>query len=48
MPECWKHMVAKLTAARVVDLTCCLSYEQLWQQCGKCDVNVLREGGRHA
>ena len=30
MAECWKHMEAKLTAARVVDLTRCLSYEHLW------------------
>ena len=30
MPECWKYMVAKLTAAGVVDLSCCLSYEQFW------------------
>ena len=28
MPECRKHMLAKLTAAGVVDLTCCLSCEQ--------------------
>ena len=45
MPECWKYMVAKLTGARVVDLSCCLSYEQLWQRCGECNVRVLREGG---
>ena len=35
-------MVAKLTVRGVVDLTCCLSYEQ---PCGKCNVKVLREGG---
>ena len=29
MPKCWKHMVAKLTATGLVDLTCCPSYEQL-------------------
>ena len=28
MPECWKYMVPKLTAAGVVALSCCLSYEQ--------------------
>ena len=29
MPEWWKYMVAKLTAAGVVDLTCCPSREKL-------------------
>ena len=29
MPECWKYMVAKQTAAGVVDLPCCLSCEQI-------------------
>ena len=38
-------MVAKLTAAGVVDLTCCLSNEQSWQRCGTRDLKVLREGG---
>ena len=38
-------MVAKLTAAGVVDFACCLSYEQLWQRCGECNVKVLRDGG---
>ena len=45
MAEGWKHMVAKLMAAGAVDLTCCLSYEQSWQRCGKCDAKVLRDGG---
>ena len=45
MPECWKYMVPKLTAAGVVALSCCLSYEQFWQYCGACGVKVLREGG---
>ena len=38
-------MVAKLTAAGVVDLSSWLSYEQFCQQCGECKVKVLREGG---
>ena len=46
MPECWKYMVPKLTAAGVVALSCCLSYEQFWRYCGACGVKVLREGGR--
>ena len=46
MPERWKHMVAKLTAAGVVDLTCGLSHEQSWQRCANCNVKVLREGGQ--
>ena len=41
MVECWKYMVPKLTAAGVVDLSCCLSYEQFWQHCG---LKVQREG----
>ena len=41
-------MVAKPTAAGVVDLSCCLSYEQIWQRCGVCKVKVLREGGKEA
>ena len=45
MAECWKYMVPKLTAAGVVDLSCCLSYEHVWQHCGDCRVKVLREGG---
>ena len=45
MAKCWKYMVPKLTATGVVDLSCCLSYEQPWQQCGECRVKVLREGG---
>ena len=45
MPDCWKYMVAKLTAARVVDLHCCLSYEQILQRCGVCNVKLLWEGG---
>ena len=45
MPECRKHIVAKLTAAGVVDLSCCLSYEQICPCCGECSVKVLREGG---
>ena len=45
MAEYWKYMVPKLTAAGVVDLSCCLSYEQFWQRCGECRVKVLREGG---
>ena len=45
MAECWKYMVPKLTAAGVVDLSCCLPYEQFWQRCGDCRVKVLREGG---
>ena len=45
MPERWKYMVAKLTGAGVVDLTCYISYEQLWQRCRKCNVKFLREGG---
>ena len=48
MPECWKYMVPKLTAAGVVALSCCLWYEQLWQYCGACGVKVLREGGKTA
>ena len=48
MPECWKYVVAKLTAARVVDLSLCVSYEQLWQRCGECNVMVIREGGGRA
>ena len=43
--DCWKYMAPKLTAAGVVALSCCLSYEEFWQQCGDCGVNVLREGG---
>ena len=45
MPQCWKYMVAKLMAAGEVDLSCCLSYEQLWQWCGECNMKVLRDGG---
>ena len=45
MPECLKYMVAKLTAAGFVDLSCCLFYEHLRQRCGECEVKVLREGG---
>ena len=45
MPECWKYMVPKLTAAGVVDLSCCPSYKQFWQRCGECEVKVLREVG---
>ena len=45
MAECWKYMVPKLTAARVVDLSCCLSNEQFWQRCGECRVKVPREWG---
>ena len=48
MPECWKYMVPKLTAAGVVAVSCCLSYEQFWQYCGPCGVKVLREGGETA
>ena len=48
MPEYGKYMVNKLTAAGAVDLSCCLSYKQLWQRCGECDVKVLREGARRA
>ena len=48
MPECWKYMVPKLTAAGVVALSCCLSYEKFWQYCGACGVKVLREGGETA
>ena len=33
MTICWKHMVAKLKAAGVVELACCLSYKELWQPC---------------
>ena len=46
--ECWKHMVRKLTAAGVVALSCCLSYEQFWQYCGACGVKVVWEGGETA
>ena len=49
MPECWKYMVAKLTAAGVVDLSCCLSYEQFWQGRdieGERMGDTGREGGR--
>ena len=45
MAERWKYMVPKLTAAWVVDLSCCLYYEQFWQRCGDYRVKVLREGG---
>ena len=45
MAECWKYMVPKLMAAGVVDLSCCLSYEQFWQRCDDCRVKVLQEGG---
>ena len=45
MAECWKYMVPKVTAAGVVALSCCLSYEQFWQYCGASAVKVLREGG---
>ena len=48
MPECWKYMVPKLTAAGVVALSCFLSYEQFWQYCGACGVKFLREGGETA
>ena len=46
MREFWKHMVAKLRAPGVVDLTYCLSYEHLWQRCGKCNVKVTRDAGK--
>ena len=45
MPECRKYIMAKLKAAGVVDLSCCLSYEQLWQRFRECIVKVLRKGG---
>ena len=45
MPECWKYMVASVTAAGVVDLSHRVSYEQVWQRCVECNVKVLREGG---
>ena len=45
MAECWKRMVSNRMAVGVLDLTCCLSYEQLCPWCGKCDVKVLRDGG---
>ena len=48
MPKYWKYMVAMLTAAGVVDLLCCLSYEQIWQRCGECNMKALREGGGDA
>ena len=48
MPECGKYTVPNLTAAGVVALSCCLSYEQFWQYCGACGVKVLREGGETA
>ena len=38
--------MAKATGAGVVDLSCCLSYEQLWQRCGKSDVKVLLDWGK--
>ena len=44
LAECWKYMVSKLTAAGVVYLSCCLSYEQFWRRCGDRRVKVLREG----
>ena len=45
MAECWKYMVPKLTAAGVVALSSCLSYEEFWQSCGACGVKVLVGGG---